>query len=133
MLLDQLLKEEKLRFVGCCNELNAGYAGQRPSRSSVPDFWACPSQHRGLVWVTLCSGHVAKHIQHPCILADGYARARGVGVVVTTFTVGGLSAINAVAGAYSENLPVICITGARLSPVHALDVLGAAPERMKLQ
>jgi TPP-dependent 2-oxoacid decarboxylase len=32
-------------------------------------------------------------------------------VVVTTFTVGGLSAINAVAGAYSENLPLICITG----------------------
>ena len=46
-----------------------------------------------------------------CTAADGYARARGVGVVVTTFTVGGLSAINAVAGAYSENLPLICITG----------------------
>ena len=28
-----------------------------------------------------------------------------------TFTVGGLSVINAVAGAMSEHLPVICITG----------------------
>ena len=34
--------------------------------------------------------------------ADGYARARGLGVLVVTFTVGGLSAINAVAGAYSS-------------------------------
>lgn len=30
--------------------------------------------------------------------ADGYARAKGVGCCVVTFTVGGLSAINAVAG-----------------------------------
>ncbi|KAM7256015.1 hypothetical protein ACFE04_011756 [Oxalis oulophora] len=43
--------------------------------------------------------------------ADGYARARGVGACVVTFTVGGLSIINAIAGAYSENLPVICIVG----------------------
>ena len=38
-------------------------------------------------------------------------RARGVGACVATFTVGGLSIINAIAGAYSEDLPVICITG----------------------
>ncbi|KAG8053398.1 hypothetical protein GUJ93_ZPchr0001g31843 [Zizania palustris] len=45
--------------------------------------------------------------------ADGYARARGggVGACAVTFTVGGLSAINAVAGAFSENLPVVCIVG----------------------
>ena len=35
----------------------------------------------------------------------------GVGCLAVTFTVGGLSAINAVAGAYAEDLPVICITG----------------------
>lgn len=63
--------------------------------------------------------------------ADGYARARGVGVVVTTFTVGGLSAINAVAGAYSENLPLICITGecSRLAEsvsAHTHDQMAAA-------
>ena len=69
VLLDQLLKEEKLTWVGTCNELNAGYA------------------------------------------ADGYARARGVAACVATFTVGGLSIINAIAGSYSEDLPVICITG----------------------
>lgn len=46
-----------------------------------------------------------------CNEADGYARARGVGACVVTFTVGGLSVISAIAGAYSENLPVICIVG----------------------
>lgn len=43
--------------------------------------------------------------------ADGYARQRGVGAAVITYSVGGLSAVNAVAGAYSENLPVIIISG----------------------
>ncbi|KAF3451376.1 hypothetical protein FNV43_RR07471 [Rhamnella rubrinervis] len=68
-LLDHLVAEPELNLVGCCNELNAGYA------------------------------------------ADGYARSRGVGACVVTFTVGGLSVINAIAGAYSENLPVVCIVG----------------------
>ncbi|XP_010034573.2 pyruvate decarboxylase 1 [Eucalyptus grandis] len=68
-LLDHLIAEPGLNNVGCCNELNAGYA------------------------------------------ADGYARARGVSACVVTFTVGGLSIINAIAGAYSENLPIICIVG----------------------
>ena len=43
--------------------------------------------------------------------ADGYARRRGVAAVVTTFTVGGLSLVNAIAGAYAEDLPVIVISG----------------------
>ena len=43
--------------------------------------------------------------------ADGYARATGVAVMFVTFTVGSLSAINAIAGAYSQDLPVICISG----------------------
>ncbi|XP_051123232.1 pyruvate decarboxylase 1-like [Andrographis paniculata] len=68
-LLDHLIAEPGLNNIGCCNELNAGYA------------------------------------------ADGYARARGVGACVVTFTVGGLSVLNAIAGAYSENLPVICVVG----------------------
>ncbi|KAB2611868.1 pyruvate decarboxylase 2-like [Pyrus ussuriensis x Pyrus communis] len=68
-LLDHLIAEPRLTNIGCCNELNAGYA------------------------------------------ADGYARSRGVGACVVTFTVGGLSVLNAIAGAYSENLPLICIVG----------------------
>ena len=58
------------KWIGCTNELNAGYA------------------------------------------ADGYARERGYGALVTTYGVGELSAINAVAGSFAENVPVITIVGA---------------------
>jgi len=68
-LLDQLLTNEQLKLIGCCNELNAGYA------------------------------------------ADGYARSRGIAAVVVTYSVGTLSVINAVAGAYAEDLPMIIIAG----------------------
>lgn len=44
--------------------------------------------------------------------ADGYARVkRTLGAVVTTFGVGELSALNGVAGSFSERLPVIHIVG----------------------
>lgn len=56
-------------WIGCTNELNAGYA------------------------------------------ADGYARIKGFGAVVTTYGVGELSAINAIAGSFAENVPVISIVG----------------------
>ena len=68
-LLDELLKNPRLKMINCCNELNAGYA------------------------------------------ADGYAREKGVAALVLTFGVGGLSAVNAVAGAFAEDLPVIVISG----------------------
>ena len=57
------------RWLGCTNELNAGYA------------------------------------------ADGYAREKGFGAIITTYGVGELSAFNAIAGSYSENVPVINIVG----------------------
>jgi pyruvate decarboxylase len=44
--------------------------------------------------------------------AEGYARARGAAAAVVTFSVGALSAFNAIGGAYAENLPVILISGA---------------------
>lgn len=43
--------------------------------------------------------------------ADGYARAYGISALILTYSVGGLSAINAVAGAYAEDLPMIVISG----------------------
>ena len=43
--------------------------------------------------------------------ADGYARIRGVGAFSSTFGVGELSALNGVAGAYAERVPVVVITG----------------------
>ena len=58
-----------VKWIGCTNELNAGYA------------------------------------------SDGYARVKGYGALVTTQGAGELSAINAVAGSFAENIPVVCITG----------------------
>jgi TPP-dependent 2-oxoacid decarboxylase len=43
--------------------------------------------------------------------ADGYARIRGAGAFATTYGVGELSAINGVAGAFAERVPVVAITG----------------------
>src|SRR6201988_4648973 len=68
VLLDELLTNENLQQIGCCNELNAAYA------------------------------------------AEGYARANGAGAVFTTFNVGAYSALNGVAGAYAERLPVIVVS-----------------------
>jgi indolepyruvate decarboxylase len=67
--LDNVM-ESPIRWIGNCNELNAGYA------------------------------------------ADGYARLNGIGAAVVTYGVGGLSIINAVAGAFAEHVSVIVINGA---------------------
>ena len=47
----------------------------------------------------------------PGYAADGYARVNGIAALVTTFGVGELSAANAIAGAYSEFVPIIHIVG----------------------
>ena len=65
---------QNTNWIGCTNELNAGYA------------------------------------------ADGYARQKGYGAVITTFGVGELSAINAISGSSAENIPVISIVGV-ISPI----------------
>ncbi|KAI9151297.1 Pyruvate decarboxylase [Paramyrothecium foliicola] len=46
--------------------------------------------------------------------ADGYARIKGIGALVTSFGVGELSAINAIGGAYAERVPVVHIVGTPL-------------------
>jgi len=43
--------------------------------------------------------------------ADGYARIKGIGAFSSTYGVGELSAINGVAGAFAERVPVIVIIG----------------------
>jgi indolepyruvate decarboxylase len=43
--------------------------------------------------------------------ADGYARIHGLAALAVTYGVGSLSAMNGIAGAYSEHVPVICICG----------------------
>ena len=43
--------------------------------------------------------------------ADGYARLNGLSSIIVTHGVGALSAMNGIAGAYSEHVPVIVISG----------------------
>ncbi|MGL5415284.1 MAG: alpha-keto acid decarboxylase family protein [Clostridium sp.] len=59
----------------------------------------------GLDWVGNCNELNASYA------ADGYARVNGMSALVTTFGVGELSAINGVAGAYAEDVPIVKITG----------------------
>jgi len=51
--------------------------------------------------------------------ADGYARVRGVAALCTTYGVGELSAINGIAGAYAEHLPIFHLVGMPGSSVQA--------------
>ena len=43
--------------------------------------------------------------------ADAYARINGLGAVCVTYTVGGLSCANSIAGAYAEKSPVVVLSG----------------------
>lgn len=43
--------------------------------------------------------------------ADGYARLNSFGAVITTYGVGELSAINAIAGSFAESIPVVMLVG----------------------
>lgn len=44
--------------------------------------------------------------------ADAYARVSGLGAACVTYCVGGLNALNAVAGAYAEKSPLVLVSGA---------------------
>lgn len=70
----------------------------------------------GLSWVGNCNELNAGYA------ADGYGRVKGIGALVTTFGVGELSAINAIAGAYAERSPLVHIVG---TPARALQQQGA--------
>jgi indolepyruvate decarboxylase len=44
--------------------------------------------------------------------ADGYARVKGIGALCVTYSAGALCAVNALAGAYVEKVPLVLINGA---------------------
>ncbi|MFJ9370791.1 thiamine pyrophosphate-binding protein [Nocardia sp. NPDC101769] len=66
-----------------------------------------------LTWVGKTSELAASYA------ADGYARLNGMGALAVTNAVGALSAINGVAGSYSEHVPVVCICGS--IPLESID------------
>ena len=66
-----------------------------------------------LKWIGTCNELNASYA------ADGYARLNGLGALLVTNGVGPMSAINGVAGSYSEHVPVICISGS--IPLRSID------------
>lgn len=54
--------------------------------------------------------------------ADGYARTRSFGALLTTFGVGELSAVNGIAGSYAERVPLVHVT---VGPSQAAERAGA--------
>lgn len=92
------------------------YVLDRLSEIGVTDIFGVPGDfafpindaivaHPKINWVGSCNELNAAYS------ADGYARVRGVGAVNTTYGVGELSAIGAVAGSYAEYVPVFHLTG----------------------
>ncbi|MDG4666377.1 thiamine pyrophosphate-binding protein [Mycobacterium sp. 236(2023)] len=92
------------------------YVLDRLSEIGVTDIFGVPGDfafplndaivaHPTINWVGCCNELNAAYA------ADGYARVRGVGAVNTTYGVGELGAISAIAGSYAENVPVFHLTG----------------------
>lgn len=53
--------------------------------------------------------------------ADGYARLNGPSAVYVTYSVGAFSAINAIAGSYTEKVPVLLINGAPTNKEYSIE------------
>ncbi|MDX3077138.1 alpha-keto acid decarboxylase family protein [Streptomyces sp. NPDC088354] len=84
----------------------------------VPGDYAFPvndaiAQHPEIQWIGSCNELNAAYA------ADGYARVHGVGAVCSTYGPGELSAINGIAGAYTEHLPLFHLVGMPKMPVQA--------------
>ena len=62
-------------------------------------------EHPAINWIGCCNE------LNGAYAADGYARMRGVGAVCTTYGVGELAAISAIAGSYAEHLAVFHLIG----------------------
>ncbi|MFZ3207563.1 MAG: thiamine pyrophosphate-binding protein [Geobacteraceae bacterium] len=99
------------------NQVTVGnYLAQRLEEVGIRDYFAIPGDFNLSLLDELLKNPQLKMINccnelNAGYAADGYAREKGVAALVLTFGVGGLSAVNAVAGAFAEDLPVIVISG----------------------
>ena len=94
----------------------SGYLLQRLQEIGINHLFGVPGDYNldfldnvlksPLEWVGTCNELNAGYA------ADGYARLNGASAAVVTYGVGGLSIVNAVAGAYAEHVPMIVINGA---------------------
>jgi TPP-dependent 2-oxoacid decarboxylase len=94
----------------------AGYLLTRLSQAGVISVFGVPGDYNLGILDAIAADHAMTWQGMASELgagyaADSYARLRGLSAVVTTFGVGELSAINAIAGAYAESVPVVHIVG----------------------
>ena len=92
------------------------YLAERLHELGIEDYFAIPGDYNLSLLDELLKNTSLRMINccnelNAGYAADGYARIKGVSALVLTYSVGGLSAVNAVAGAYAENLPIIVISG----------------------
>lgn len=99
------------------NQVTVGnYLAKRLEEIGIRDYFAIPGDFNLALLDELLKNPSLNMIQccnelNAGYAADGYARAEGAAALVLTFAVGGLSAVNAIAGAYAEDLPIIVISG----------------------
>ncbi|MCG7519802.1 thiamine pyrophosphate-binding protein [Ruegeria sp. Ofav3-42] len=93
------------------------YLAKRLHEAGIADYFVVPGDYN-LVLLDELLGNTDMQMVSCCnelnagYAADGYARATGgPSAAVVTYSVGGLSLLNAVAGAYAEDLPLIAISG----------------------
>lgn len=98
--LNQRLKQAGITYVfGVPGDFNLSYLEQIEA-------------DRGLQFIGTCNE------LNGAYAADGYARIKQLSVLVTTYGVGDLSAINGIAGAFAEHVPIVHISG--IPPLHAV-------------
>lgn len=117
MLKFKMVKNTKIKGLGEMNKIKvADYLIQELNKLGIEDFFGLPGDYNFNVlyaiddnpntnWVG-CTNEL-----NAGYAADGYARVKGYGALVTTYGVGELSAVNAIAGSFAENIPVIKIAG----------------------
>ncbi|GAA5835602.1 hypothetical protein JCM5353_000904 [Sporobolomyces roseus] len=115
VFLDEVEKHKEIEWLGCCNELNAAYAADGYARVKQSQMNrvnegrqsnSTPGQKNGNDNENKTQGGV-----------------KGLAALLTTFGVGELSAVNGVAGAYSERVPLLHLVGVpstKLQKNHAL-------------
>jgi pyruvate decarboxylase len=103
-------------MAGTANTTVGSYLATRLEQVGLRHYFGIPGDYnlalfdqilanRNLTCISCCNELNAGYA------ADGYARAHGMAAMLVTYSVGALSAVNATAGHYAEDLPVILISG----------------------
>lgn len=89
---------------------------ERLKEIGITDVFGVPGDYAFPVNDAICNDSAMRWIGcsnelNAAYAADGYARVKGMAALCTTYGVGELSAINGIAGAYAEHLPIFHLVG----------------------